>query len=214
MTKSDLKQLIREAYEEIQAEKEPQTAHAETDETPAESKEVQLAQQIKALADELLAMHQPETEEPAGEAEEDEKAEEESEEEIAAEESKEKKLKECITAVKPETEDTITAKGGPVAKKYEETKKSCECGECDECMAEAKKWIQKAIHPSREGMFADKGIGDLKDMLKAAHKKSESHKEKGETVPKELRKKMSQLVFAIRAKQSGGLKKGSEIKED
>ena len=86
--------------------------------------------------------------------------------------------------------------------------------ECvEEVMSEKKdKWIQKAVHPSREGKFEDKTIGELKDMLINAKKQSDSHKEKDEKVPHDLRKRISQLVFAIRAKQSGGLKKGSTVK--
>jgi hypothetical protein len=65
------------------------------------------------------------------------------------------------------------------------------------------KWIQKAVHPSKKGMFTGKTVADLKTMLAAVKKQAAKYKEKGEKVPHALRTKESQLVFAIRAKTKG-----------
>jgi hypothetical protein len=70
---------------------------------------------------------------------------------------------------------------------------------------EEKKWIQGAVHPSRKGMFDGKTLADLKVALTKAKKLSDSYKQRGEKVPHELRTKISQLVFAIRAKSKNGL---------
>lgn len=101
MTKKDLKKLIRECYNEVvneqeemdsapmNTEVEPTAPHSETEPSDSESREVQLARQLKALAIELLSIHgitddenqseEPEAGEEAGapeapEAPEDEEA--------------------------------------------------------------------------------------------------------------------------------------------
>jgi hypothetical protein len=83
----------------------------------------------------------------------------------------------------------------------------CNCkGTCN-CAKpmEAKKWIQKAVHPSRKGMFSGENIADLKAKLSKIKAQTAKYKERGESVPSELRKKIAQLVFAIRAKGKKGL---------
>lgn len=67
------------------------------------------------------------------------------------------------------------------------------------------RWIQKAVHPSRKGMFKSKNQSSLKTQLANVKKKTQSYKDRGQKVPHELRKKISQLVFAIRAKSKKGL---------
>jgi hypothetical protein len=62
MKRNELKQLIREVIKEFAplgvAEEEVNAPHDETDlNNPEEAKEVELAIQIKALADEILGMH-------------------------------------------------------------------------------------------------------------------------------------------------------------
>lgn len=56
-----------------------------------------------------------------------------------------------------------------------------------------KKWIQGAVHPSREGMFHDRSLQSIE---------KEKEKIKGKAGNKV---RMSQLLFAIRAKKHGGL---------
>lgn len=79
-----------------------------------------------------------------------------------------------------------------------------------DALQEAKKWIKKAIHKSRVGMFKDYTSSELQAALSKAKKASKAHKEKGEKVPHKLRTKISQLVFAIRAKGKKGLKESVE----
>lgn len=63
------------------------------------------------------------------------------------------------------------------------------------------KWLQKAVHPSKKGMFDGKSLQELEKMKTALEKRNQSHISKGEKVPHKNTVVMGQLNFAIRAKR-------------
>lgn len=65
-----------------------------------------------------------------------------------------------------------------------------------------KKWIKKALHPSRSGMFKDISITDIKKEINDIKRKNKARKSMGKKVSYEDRKRMGQLLFALRAKRN------------
>ncbi len=97
MTQSELKELIKEAYEEVKANKGLNTVHNdhdETDDTPEENKEVELAKKIKKFANELIKMHEPEDEDEDSEEESDDESDKEEKEDNSDDDEKEEESEE------------------------------------------------------------------------------------------------------------------------
>lgn len=67
------------------------------------------------------------------------------------------------------------------------------------------KW-NKDVKVKKTGEYADKTKDELEGMLDNLKAKSKKYQEKGEKVPKKIKEKESEIVFALRAK--GGWKKG------
>ena len=84
----------------------------------------------------------------------------------------------------------------------------CECGMIGET---GKKWIQKAVHPARKGMFDNKTVEDLNKMKSALHKKNDAQEEQGKPVPHANKVAMSQINFALRAKKHKLVKEDSNL---
>lgn len=68
------------------------------------------------------------------------------------------------------------------------------------------KWKGKEVEVEKTGEYADKTIAELKKMKSDLKKENDKYQEEGKAVPKKNKEKMSEIVFAIRAK--GGWKKG------
>lgn len=68
------------------------------------------------------------------------------------------------------------------------------------------KWKGKKVEVEKTGEYADKTIAELKKIKSDLKKENDKYQEDGKTVPKKNKEKMSEIVFAIRAK--GGWKKG------
>lgn len=66
---------------------------------------------------------------------------------------------------------------------------------------EKEKWIQAAVHPSNKGMFAGVPIEKIQSTLAKLKAKTEMLRGQGLKVPHELKSKIAQLIFALRAKQ-------------
>jgi len=68
------------------------------------------------------------------------------------------------------------------------------------------KWKGKEVEVQKTGEYADKTIAELKKMKSDLKKENDKYQEDGKDVPKKNKEKMSEIIFAIRAK--GGWKKG------
>jgi hypothetical protein len=68
------------------------------------------------------------------------------------------------------------------------------------------KWKGKEVEVQKTGEYTDKTIAELKKMKSDLKKENDKYQEDGKDVPKKNKEKMSEIIFAIRAK--GGWKKG------
>lgn len=64
---------------------------------------------------------------------------------------------------------------------------------------EEKKWIK--TDPKEKGKYKGWNIGDLEAEKEKLKKENDKYQERGEKVPQKNREKMSELIFAIRAKK-------------
>lgn len=90
-------------------------------------------------------------------------------------------------------------------------------GECNECgykkMSMKEKW-DKEVEVEKTGEHTDKTVGELKKELSRLKDVTEKYKEHGDRVPKSFRKRMSELIFAIRAKKDwpkGHMEEGKQV---
>lgn len=67
-----------------------------------------------------------------------------------------------------------------------------------------KEFEMKPTPASKKGMFKGKTKEELKKMRTKVKAQMKSHEDKGEKVPKELRSKLSEINFALRAKHNWG----------
>jgi len=70
------------------------------------------------------------------------------------------------------------------------------------------KWKGKEVEVEKTGEYADKTQAELKKMKSDLKKENDKYQEEGKDVPKKNKEKMSEIVFALRAK--GGWKKGKD----
>lgn len=68
------------------------------------------------------------------------------------------------------------------------------------------KWKGKEVEVEKTGEYSNKTITELKKMKSDLKKENDKYQEDGKDVPKKNKEKMSEIIFAIRAK--GGWKKG------
>jgi hypothetical protein len=87
-----------------------------------------------------------------------------------------------------------------------------ECVECGSKYPVVEKW-EGDVEVEKTGEHADKTIEQINTEIKSLKKKSESYKDKGQKVPMSIRKKMSELYFAKRAKQGWKGKGKAKVKE-
>ena len=90
-------------------------------------------------------------------------------------------------------------------------------GECNECgyskMSMEEKW-DKEVKVEKTGEYANKTIAELKKQLSRLKELTQKYKENDEVVPKSFRKRMSELIFAIRSKRDwpkGHMEEGKKL---
>jgi hypothetical protein len=90
-------------------------------------------------------------------------------------------------------------------------------GQCNECgyskMSMEEKW-NKEVEVEKTGEHANKTIAELKKQLSRLKELTQKYKENDEAVPKSFRKRMSELIFAIRSKRDwpkGHMEEGKKL---